>query len=233
MFSVVVPLVPKRFGTSIFAEPLKDTPLIFLAVCKVVAVEALPLKAAVIVPAEKLPDPSLATILFAVLVVVASTVQVVAADPSKLLPVKYVPLVKMLFTLDELVALPLKDAVIVPAEKLPEASLATIVETVFALVALEVIVGFPADPSALVIEIPVPETAIDLEIIDPAEFLVNRPVVAKSCKLLACPVNWNCLLTLKLVVASVAIPPEAVIVKEVGTIVPGTRVVFPAARFNK
>jgi hypothetical protein len=114
VFSVVVPLVPKRFGTSIFAEPLKDTPLIFLAVCKVVAVEALPLK----------------------------------------------------------------DAVIVPAEKLPEASLATIVETVFALVALEVIVGFPADPSALVIEIPVPETAIDLEIIDPAEFLVNRPVVA-------------------------------------------------------
>ena len=42
---------------------------------------------------------------------------------------------------EDVVALPLKDAVIVPAEKLPEASLATTVEAVFALVALLVTVN--------------------------------------------------------------------------------------------
>ena len=60
-------------------------------------------------------------------------------------------------------ALPDKVAVIVPAEKLPEASRATIAETVLALVALEVTVNdeFPdwfavneAEPDS-----PVPETA--------------------------------------------------------------------------
>ena len=49
---------------------------------------AFPLKAAVIVPAEKLPEASRATTLLAVLVVVASTAHVVAAEPLKLLPVK-------------------------------------------------------------------------------------------------------------------------------------------------
>jgi len=38
-------------------------------------------------------------------------------------------------------AVPVSDAVIVPALKLPEASLATIVDTVLALVALEVTVN--------------------------------------------------------------------------------------------
>ena len=74
--------------TVIFAEPLNETPLIVLAVCRTVAVEALPVRAAVIVPAAKLPDPSRATTLEAVFVVVASTAQVVAAEPLKLEPVK-------------------------------------------------------------------------------------------------------------------------------------------------
>jgi hypothetical protein len=42
-------------------------------------------------------------------------------------------------------ALPLKVAVIVPALKLPDASRATIVEAVFALVALEVTVNVAAE----------------------------------------------------------------------------------------
>ena len=46
-----------------------------------VAVEALPDKAAVIVPAAKLPEESLATTLDAVLVDVASTAAVTALEP--------------------------------------------------------------------------------------------------------------------------------------------------------
>jgi len=60
----------------------------FVAFVAVVAVVALPDKSAVIVPAAKLPDPSRATTLDTVLASVASTAQVVAAEPLKLLPVK-------------------------------------------------------------------------------------------------------------------------------------------------
>ena len=77
-------------ATVILAEPLNDTPLIVRAVCRVVAVAALPvvelevvalpLSVAVIVPAEKLPEPSLATTLLAVFVVVASTFSVTAPE---------------------------------------------------------------------------------------------------------------------------------------------------------
>jgi len=63
-------------ATVMLAEPLNDTPLIVRAVCRVVAVEALPVRAAVIVPAEKLPEASRATTLEAVLAEVASTPKV-------------------------------------------------------------------------------------------------------------------------------------------------------------
>ena len=87
-----------------FALPLNETPLIVLAVCRVVAVAAL-------------------------------------------------PVVEL-----EVVALPLRAAVIVPAEKLPEASRNTIVEAVFALVAFEVTVKVP--PSELTEPlIPLPDVA--------------------------------------------------------------------------
>ena len=60
-----------------------------------VAEEAAPLRVAVIVPALKLPEPSRATTLLAVLVVVASTANVRAVDPLKVPPlVRYVPAVK-------------------------------------------------------------------------------------------------------------------------------------------
>ena len=65
-------------GRSMLAVPLNDTPPMFLAVCRAVAVaalpevepdvvadvavDALPFRAAVIVPAEKLPEPSRRTI---------------------------------------------------------------------------------------------------------------------------------------------------------------------------
>ena len=57
----------------------------------VVALVAAPLSVAVIVPAEKLPEASRATTLEAVLAEVASTVAVTAAEPLKLVPVRYVP----------------------------------------------------------------------------------------------------------------------------------------------
>lgn len=63
VFWLPVVLTP---GKSILAEPLKLTPPIFLAVCSTVAVEALPLNAAVIVPAVKFPLASRATIALAV-----------------------------------------------------------------------------------------------------------------------------------------------------------------------
>jgi hypothetical protein len=50
-------------ATVMFADPLKLTPLIVRAVCRTVAVEALPVRAAVIVPAAKLPEASRATTL--------------------------------------------------------------------------------------------------------------------------------------------------------------------------
>ena len=58
-------------GKLMFAEPSNDTPPMFLAVARAVAVAALPVNAAVIVPALKLPEPSLATIALDVLAFVA------------------------------------------------------------------------------------------------------------------------------------------------------------------
>jgi hypothetical protein len=65
----------------------------------VVAVVALPDKAAVIVPALKLPEASRATTLEAVFALVASTANVRAAAPSNVPAlVRYVPAVKALAT---------------------------------------------------------------------------------------------------------------------------------------
>ena len=52
--------------------PSNATPFIFLEVANLVAVSAFPDKLALITPAAKFPDPSLATILFAVFVVATS-----------------------------------------------------------------------------------------------------------------------------------------------------------------
>ena len=126
------------------------------AVDNAVAVEALPDKAAVIVPALKLPEASLATIVLPVLALVALDVTVKVAaedwlavnvcDPDKPVPDTFIVRVP-LFTLDAVVAveaLPFNVAVIVPALKLPDASLETMVEAVFAFVALEVTVKVAA-----------------------------------------------------------------------------------------
>jgi hypothetical protein len=65
----------------------------------VVAVDALPLNVAVIVPALKLPEASRATTLLAVLVDVASTANVRAAEPLNVPPlVRKLPAVKALAT---------------------------------------------------------------------------------------------------------------------------------------
>ena len=151
----------------------------------VVAVVALPLKAAVIVPAEKLPEASRATIVDAVLALVALEVTVnVAAldwlavkvcDPDK--PVPDTASVNVpLFTLAAVVAVvafPDKAAVIVPAEKFPDASRATMVEAVLTDVAFEVTVNELAPAWLAVKEAepdrPVPDTAI-----------VNAPLLAAA-----------------------------------------------------
>ena len=77
----------------------------------VVEVVALPLRDAVIVPALKLPEASRATTVEAVFADVASTAHVVAAEPLKLLPVRYVPRVNVFVVLAVTVMLadPLKE----------------------------------------------------------------------------------------------------------------------------
>lgn len=91
VFWLPVVLTPGRLMSAV---PLNETPPMFLAVCKAVAVAALPLvepdvvaevavdalpfREAVIVPAEKLPEPSRSTIWLAVLLLVAVMVALLA-----------------------------------------------------------------------------------------------------------------------------------------------------------
>ena len=113
----------------------------------VVTVEAFPFKAAVIVPALKLPEPSRATIVDAVFALVALDVTVNVAlvdwlavkvcDPDRPVPDTFMVSVPLL-TLAAVVAvlaLPFRLAVMVPALKLPDASRATTLLAVLAEVA--------------------------------------------------------------------------------------------------
>src|SRR5204863_190066 len=112
-----------------------------------------------IAPAEKLPDALRLTIAFAVLALVAALARTVAAatfaalcPPIKLTTVApCVPVTspdndpEKLVAVVAVVALPVKFAVIVPAEKLPDASRATIALAVFALIAVVAeLATFPA-----------------------------------------------------------------------------------------
>ena len=90
---IVPPAVGSFVGsvavTMISEEPSKETPLIVCGVCNRVAVDALPVtdpvrfpvNAAVIVPAAKLPELSLETIVLIILLEVASTVIVLGTIP--------------------------------------------------------------------------------------------------------------------------------------------------------
>ena len=98
------------------------------------AVEALPLRVAVIVPAEKLPEASRRTIVEAVLAVAAVIVALFA----------WLVIVPAVVADVAVEALPDNVAVIVPALKLPEASRATMADAVFKLVALDVTVNVAA-----------------------------------------------------------------------------------------
>ncbi len=135
----------------------------------VVADTVPPAKAfAVMVPALKLPLASRATTLLALFALVASTENVVGADPLNVPPVRYVPAIKALgvlavivMLLDPLkliplivrdvcnvvavVALPDSAAVIVPALKLPLASRSTTLLAVLVLTASIVIVAVEPD----------------------------------------------------------------------------------------
>ena len=136
-----------------------------------VAVEALPFNVAVIVPAEKFPDASRATIADAVLALVAFevTVNVWADDPLNVAePDKPVPdtaSVKLLLTCEAVEALPDKAAVIVPADKFPDASRATTLEAVLAEVASTAIVPLvvivpPVRYVPAVMDVTVPEVIV-------------------------------------------------------------------------
>ena len=75
----------------ISALPSKAVPLIFLVAKSLVAVEALPVKAAVIVPAEKLPEASRKTMVEAVLIDEVATVPMAPApSPYKSCPAENV-----------------------------------------------------------------------------------------------------------------------------------------------
>ena len=164
--------------------------------------------AAVIVPALKLPEASLATIADAVLAlvavvalldtfpavdIVANLVSAIPADalmsastitPAAIevvLPTDVTSPARfaLVVTLD---AVPVKLAVIVPALKLPEASLATIVDAVLALVAFEVTVNVVA-PDWLAVkdadpDRPVPATAIVRVPFPKSEVKATVPVLA-------------------------------------------------------
>lgn len=135
-------------------------------------VVALPDKLAVIVPAEKLPEASLLTMVEMVFKFVAAfarfapeatfaavtppTVETTVADwvpvtSPESEPVKLVEFV-------EVVAFPDKLAVIVPAEKLPEASLLTIVDTVLELV--EALARFAPEATLVEVTPPTVETTV-------------------------------------------------------------------------
>ena len=121
-------------GRLILAEPLKLTPPIVLAVSKVVAVAALPDVSWL--PAALTPG------------------RLILAEPSKLTP----PIVLAVSNVVAVEAFPERAAVIIPALKFLLASLHTIVEAVFALVASDVTVNVPPSESILP-EIPFPEVA--------------------------------------------------------------------------
>ena len=96
-----------------------------------VAVEAFPLKLAVIVPARKLPLASLKTTADAVLALVGAIplILVTVVAPCVPLTSPMSPPVKLV----DVTAFPFKLAVIVPARKLPLASLNTTDDAVFVL----------------------------------------------------------------------------------------------------
>jgi hypothetical protein len=124
--------------------------LIPFAVLAVVAVVAFPVREAVMVPAEKLLDPSLLTIALAVLAEVAALPRTAAAPTfapvwpptedttvAPDVPVTSPTNAPEIAAADvAVVALPVSVAVMVPAEKLPEPSRWTRVEGVLAEVAV-------------------------------------------------------------------------------------------------
>ena len=106
-------------------------------------------------------------------------VMVMSADPLNETPLINRAVLSVAALVAE-VALPLSAAVIVPALKFPEASRATMVEAVFALVALDVTVGFPDTPSAFDTDSPTPETAIALVLNVLAAVLASMPVLLSA-----------------------------------------------------
>jgi hypothetical protein len=120
-------------------------------------------------------------------------------------------------------------------EKSPLASLATIVAEELALVALEVINGFPEIPSPFVTDNPVPDTVIEREVTVPAPVLMINPFVDKLCNANACPVN-PIVQDLFADKSTAELPPvipvpfAIVNVVLVGTIVPAVKTTFPVGK---
>jgi len=133
---------PEEGFTSIAAEPLKETPLIALAVWRVVAVVELPVNAAVIVPAVKFPEASLATIADAVFAEVALEVTVNVAAPELLNVVEPVRPVPEVFKVSVFARFPPKDvAVNIPVDGLNESFVVETLELVMVPVVVWVNTG--------------------------------------------------------------------------------------------
>jgi hypothetical protein len=161
-FNVVPVRVPAAAVTVIFAVPSNDVPLIVRAVCSAVAVEAFPLSAAVIVPAEKFPEPSLATIadtVFADVAVVAEFGILVSEAPEPLNTVAArVPVdgVKVSFVLDTFCGL-FPD--VAPTHVIYWAVAVVVSSVVPVFVALVAFVAVPTESDDCDVQVGVPEPA--------------------------------------------------------------------------
>lgn len=119
-----------------FADPLKLVPLIVRAVCSVVAVDAFPLNVAVIVPAVKLREASLATMALAVLALVA-VVALLLTLPAVLIVANFVSTIAAEALMSPLTMVP---SAIIAEVTVPESPVVTTVP----VVAGSVIVVVPA-----------------------------------------------------------------------------------------
>ena len=231
LLASVAPLrVPAAAVTVMSAVPLNETPLMFRAVWRAVAVAALPLVLAL--DPVTLPEIGFVTVRFAsvpTLVkedartllasvapvsVPASAATVIAAVPSKFTPliaravcnavaVAALPVVLA----EDPLTLPVRSAVIVPAVKLPLASRATIAEAVLAAVA--VVAVFDTLPAV--------EIVASFVSTIPAAALMSASTMTPAAMLVALPTLVTSPVRLAFVVTLPAVNPAAVPVMFVPT----------------
>ena len=170
---VVAPIAVLSIEEEVIVPPVKEPPVI-VPPAFVPAVTR-PLASTVTLEYEPAMTPLFASV----------RAMALSAEPSKEAEPVASPLMDSVRAVDSLsadVALPVRAAVIVPAEKLPDASRATIAEAVLALVAFDVTVGLPATPSAFDTDRPVPDTAMERVVATPSAVRAIMPIVARPAR---------------------------------------------------